>query len=224
MSDDEQALTAMDDGELLRVPVQLVLIGDCFMLDSVGLSVRPGTEPTVQASERTVDSFSKVDKGLHFYLGDFANLLEPYEWGSQVLDASCGFSLETIRKDAYVAKRVGDANRRIAQSHGHAVVVAALTPEKQREWLEKSHESDWSVAKLKAEIAASADGERKTLIHVLVVDCKTEAQQAKLAAKLEAEGFKCTVRTAIKRQKKDKTVTAKKRKTAKMSATKRVPA
>lgn len=223
MSDDEQALTAMDDGELLRVPVQLVLIGDCFMLDSVGLSVRPGTEPTVQASERTVDSFSKVDKGLHFYLGDFANLLEPYEWGSQVLDASCGFSLETIRKDAYVAKRVPDANRRLAQSHGHAAVVAVLPPEKQREWLEKSHASDWSVAKLKAEIAASEDGDRKTLIHVLVVDCGTAVRQAKLVKQLEAEGFKCTVRTAVKREKLDRVVTAKKRRANKINTRRKKP-
>ncbi len=110
--------------------------------------------------------------------------------------------------------------------------MAALRPDQQRKFLEESRSEDWSVAKLKVEIALRTEDGKTKLRFMLIVDAGTETRQGKLAAELEAQGFQVTQRTGKKRDSKPKKpkklkgeVTAKpKSGKGKMSSRRRKPA
>jgi Family of unknown function (DUF6354) len=207
---------------------QLLLFGTPeFIVDSVGLS-KHGQRITIAGAERTRDVLLKVHSGTPYYLGDLDRIVESElgEEASQVLDAEAyerfGVSDSTRKTYRWVADRVPDENRRIAPSFGHAQAVAALRPDQQRKFLEEARAEDWSVAKLKTQVAASTEEGKSRLRFLIIVDAQTEHKQAKLVEYLEGEGFKCTIRTAVKRtdkkpKREKKQVTAKRRTGAKIN-------
>lgn len=229
----DDAFEAVNDREADTMN-QLVLFGTQeFMVDSIGLSKHGAM--TIAGAERARDVLLKIHSAVPLWLGDLGNLVEANfgEEASQVLDAEAygqyGISESTKKTYEWVAKRVPDENRRVAQSFGHMQAVAALRPDQQRKFLEESRANDWSVAKMKVEIASRTEDGKSKLRFLLIVDCGTEAKQTKLADELEMQGFKTTKRQSVKRdakpkkEKKRKEVTAKKRGPKKMSANRRVP-
>jgi hypothetical protein len=214
---------------------QLVLFGTPeFIVDSVGLSKHGAI--TVTGGERVRNVLLKIYSGLNYWIGDHVRAIEGAfgEEASQVIDhqayESAGISESTLKNMKWVAERVPDENRRIAPSWSHAQAVAALRPDQQRKFLEQARAEDWSVPKLKTQIAMSTEEGKSRLVYLLIVDCATEAKLEKLAGDLEREGWKIvkkdvkTKRAAKpKKEKKVKAVTAKKKGKGKMSANRRRP-
>lgn len=214
---------------------QLVLFGTQeFVVDSVGLS-KHGTM-TIAGAEKTRDVLLKVHSAHQLWLGDLENAVNAAfgEEAAQVIDyeayAKYGVSESTRKNWAWVASRVCDANRRIAQSWSHMQAVAALSTAVQRKFLEESRAEDWSVSTLKKEIASKTENSKSKLHFLLVVDCGTQARQKKMAEELEAEGLTVTLKEVTKREAKakkakkpKKEVTAKSKGKGKMSANRRKP-
>lgn len=209
---------------------QLVLFGSQeFVVDSVGLS--KNGDITIAGAERARDVGLTIYGGVQLWMGDLENLVEAKfgEEAAQVIDheayAKHGVSESTRKNWAWVAKRVPDANRRIAQSWSHMQAVAALPTAVQRKFLEESRAEDWSVSTLKKEIASKTENSKSKLHYIVTVDAQTEAKQGKIIAQLESEGFQCTAKTVIKRERKapkeKKAVTAKRSKTPKINQRRR---
>lgn len=200
---------------------QLVPVGPKFHIDvhSHVLTLNPhAAAPSVVDSQNAVRTIRRVQDNIQWFQGDLFNLIEAThkDEASQIIDAEeTGMSSSTVRNLQWVAEKVPEENRIIAPTWSHAQAVASLTPLKQRKWLEKAREEDWSVAKLKSEVAASEDGGKHALKFIVVCVLPTEAKMNKVAEQLEAEGYTVTKRTAVatkerKRAKKHE-ITARKR-------------
>lgn len=211
---------------------QLVLFGTQeFVVDSVGLSKHG--QISIAGAERTLGVLLRVHGGSQLWLGDLENIVEATfgEEAPQVIDhetyAKHGISESTRKNWAWVAKRVCDANRRIAQSWSHMQAVAALSESVQRKFLEESRAEDWSVSTLKKEIASKTENSKSKLHFMLLVDCGTQAKQQKMATSLEEEGYTVTMKEVTKRESKPKKpkkeITAKSKGKGKMSANRRKP-
>lgn len=231
----DDAFAAVNDREGDQLN-QLVLFGNQeFIVDSVGLS-KHGTL-TMAGSAGALEKLLKIHSATPMWIGDMANAIKGAfgEEAHDILDHSLferyGLSESTMKTYEWVASRVPDENRRVAQSFGHMQAVAALRPDQQRKFLEESREGDWAVSKLKVEIALRTEDGKTKLRFMLIVDAGTEAKQQKLAVDLETQGFGVTQRTGKKRdakpkkvKKAKKEVTAKSKGKGKMSANRRRPA
>lgn len=198
---------------------QLVLFGTPeFMVDSVGLSKHGSI--TVGGTQRTLEVLLKIHQAVQLWIGDLINVAERTfgEEASQIIDQqtfeNAGLSESSVKTYAWVASRVSDSVRRIAQSFGHCQAVAALREDQQRKFLEESRANDWSVSKLKVEVASRTEEGRSKLRFLLIIDAGTETKQEKLRTELEGQGFKVTTRQSVKREKKEKKPRAKKEVTA----------
>lgn len=203
----------MEDPDLADVPVfggdaevisnQLITVGAQFDLDSVSLTAHG--KPPITAFEQAFERLGQAQESVNYYLGDLVNLGESLygEEAAQIIDNK-HLDEKSVRTYQWVCKRVQPSERLVAQSFSHAQTVAALGRADQHKWLEKSRGEDWSVAKLKFEVASATELGRTKLQFVLIVNCVTEAKQEKLAKELESEGFVVTKRQSVARIKKVK--------------------
>lgn len=190
---------AVSVGMLEEVP-----IADGFKTTVNGLVIDgdPGFDAWAQAGQ----TLRVVEKGAQFAIGDFVLYGEAKygEQAAQVLDASDGWSLSTIRNYAWLAERIPASARRMDRlGIRHHQLVASLSAAKQRDWLERAaadeEEQPWTVARLKAAIESGEDA-APTAFYVLVT-CETLERQKEILARLETQGLKCK---AIEKRKKPK--------------------
>jgi len=166
--------------------------------------------PTFEDWSRVGKVLRVVERGAQFAIGDFVRYGEDRfgEQASQVLDASEGWSEQTIKVYAWVSGRIQQADRRMDKlSIGHHLQVAALTPGQQRKWLDRAAddpEGAWSVARLKRSISDGEDGEASGWY--VVVACKDAEAQNALMAEMEMRGLSC--KATVKRERVKKAAAA----------------
>lgn len=189
---------------------QLVPVGSMFELGDFALTARSdGPPPTLAQCGAGMKRLLMVRSRLMFYLGDLMNLAESLysEEASQIIDHE-DIDERTAKDCTFVAAHVHPRIRGLAPERDpwpYCQAVAKLKPEQQEEFLRRAAEEDWSVPKLKTEItAANAAGGKSAMRFLLIVDCKTEPGQGKLAKELEGRGLSVTSRSGLKREPKAK--------------------
>ncbi len=191
-------------------PSETVPVGRGFKAGVNGLDVEGS--PTFEAWAETGKMLRVVERGAQFAIGDFLNYGEDRfsERASQVIDASEGWSEKTCSVYRWLASRITKANRRMDRlSVAHHLLVAALTPAKQKHWLTKAaatgEDLPWTVARLRA---AMRDGEDlpQTAWWCLVL-CESEGDQTTFQQAMEAQGRTCKAVMRRVRKKKEETAT-----------------
>jgi len=105
--------------------------------------------------ENAFEFYSMVDKANAFYIGDTANAQSEnyeHEHADKVAE-QVGFTKRTIQEYKYVAKAVKSSMRIEDLGFQHHQLVAPLEEEQQIKWLNKASEGEWTVSRLKKEIA-----------------------------------------------------------------------
>lgn len=179
-----------------------VSVGKGFAATVNGLVVEGS--PRIEAWEAPGKKLRVLERGAQFAIGDFANELEARfgEAASQILDAESGWNLRTLSVYRWVASRIAHDIRRMDRlGIGHHLIVAALTPAKQRQWLTAAcaddEEQPWSKARLKKALEANEDLPISGL-YILVGPMTSGQVQADLMERLEHEGL--LVKAIAKRQ------------------------
>ena len=178
-----------------------------FKADVNGLVVDGA--PSIEAWTSAITKLKVIEKGAQFSIGDCAIWGETHfdERASQVLDPDLGWSERTLSIYQWIASRIAKDDRRMDRlTISHHMLVAALTPAKQREWLRKASADEddkpWTVGRLRA---ALKDGEDLPVTdHYILVRCETDEQRAELMDRLEGEGFAVK---AVERRRKVEPVT-----------------
>jgi hypothetical protein len=206
----------------------LVPLGPPFAVDAVALS-QHGQPPTLAQCGAGLRKLCQISDGIRYWRGDLMNLTEGLfkEEAAQVVDHEL-LSEADAKAERWVAAHVAPTARSHAPTWEHARAVAALTPAKQIDWLDKARAEDWTARKLSTEIAQATSDGKTVLRWTLVVDCQTEAKMDKLAAHAESEGLTVLKKQGVPRKvrkakKAKKQVTAKRRGPAKMNSRRRVP-
>src|SRR5262245_49562302 len=175
-----------------------------FQLGPTGLRVTG--EPTLDDWAGIGELLRTFEHGLQWAIGDWINAGEGRfgDKAAQVLGHTA-WSVRTTAIYRWAASRVPPENRRVDLTFSHHLVVADMSPQEQRAWLEKAAASGeatgetWSVQRLKREMAvATAKG--TSLRYLLVVDCDDEGKREKLQKKLERDGFLCRCAEATRKR------------------------
>lgn len=157
-----------------------------FTLGPTGLEVRDA--PTYEEWAGIGDLLRTLEGGVAWIVGDWINFGQG-EYGEAASQAISDFAPETARVYEWVAAKVPRENRRDDLSFTHHQIVAALDVEKQRELLERAAEGQWSTSRLKSE--TKSEVEEKKLRYLVLVECRSAADQKDLAEKMEREGRLC---------------------------------
>lgn len=193
---------ALGETALSRVAnnVGTVPIMEGFSVDVNGLV--PDGEPDFEQCETMGLVLRTAERAIQFALGDYINYLEERfgERASQIIDYSDGWSEKTCKMYSWVASRI-DRDRRRMDRLGikHHLMVAALTPDRQKYWLDRAADGDdgepWTAARL---AKAIKEGEDLAVVGwwVLVL-ANDEPDQRALMATLEGQGR--TVKATNKR-------------------------
>lgn len=196
--------TTNRSGELiLSEPV--VPLGPPFGLTATTLVVHNGDALTIEQAGEAAGRLKMVRGSLAYWMGDLIDIIEQRfgEQASQIIDPDF-LDEKTVADYRFVAKNVAPPQRLLAPSWDHARAVASLKPAAQDKWLQRALDEDWIASKLKSEIAADGAGGDSAMRFLVIVDAKTEAKQQALAKQLEADGYACTLRTGVKKEKKAK--------------------
>lgn len=209
----EEDVVAMDDGEVLRhgeeTALQLVPVGRKFLVDPYCMLLAPAMPPPTR--EEVGEGIERII-GAHnaslYWLGDMVLLGESL-FGEEIWQYIDHNEIpeSTVRGAVWVSKQVPPSNRALAKTWSHCQAVAALQPDVQKEWLLKARENDWTVAKLKQEMAAAISTSKLTFW--LVVKVTTESQSDKIAKQLESEGLIVVQHQGVKKEKSPKKIKAK---------------
>jgi hypothetical protein len=118
------------------------------------LGVEPIGNPTFEDWESAFSFAKKSEQSVQFWVGDLINSIESSRYSdkySQALDAT-EYSLGSLQNNKYVASKVPLENRRPELSFEAHKAVAPLSPEKQKEYLDKAVENGWTIKELRQEI------------------------------------------------------------------------
>jgi hypothetical protein len=184
-------------------PQETVPVGKGFRAGINGLEW--DGKPSFDSWAETGKTLRVIERGAQFAIGDFLNYGEDRfnERASQIVDASEGWSEKTCSVYRWVASRIARADRRMDRlTIAHHLLVAALTPVKQRHWLKLASddemESPWTVARLRK---ALHDGEDAPITGWwCLVLCNDQADQSSFQTAMEAQGRTC--KAVMKRGKK----------------------
>lgn len=161
-------------------------------------------DPAFNAWQLPGKKLRVMERGSQFAIGDYANQLEERfgELAAQILDASEGWNLKTLNVYRWVASRIALGDRRMDRlGIKHHVLVAALTPAKQRGWLTRAACDDeakpWTTARLAAALREGEDLPPSDW-YVLVGPLSSGQVQDELMERLEAESL--GVRAVTRRQ------------------------
>lgn len=135
-----------------------------FRVTENGLIIIAGTpqEEWLRLTQEAIADFEKTrddHAAAMFRVGD-ALAYGEREYGeeyAQAIDAtrkSILLSVKTLKNAAWICKNVGPEVRHEMLSFSHHGEVAALSPEEQRELLEKAEDEAWTIAELRKEIKA----------------------------------------------------------------------
>ena len=126
-----------------------------FTLTEVGIEVHG--KPTFEEWQGVGDFIQRTHKAAGFWLADWLRYGdEQKDWRERIeaaLDVT-DLSEKTLINVRSVA-RIEPARRRADVEFSHHLEVAALEPEEQTEWLDKTAENGWSVRELRLELRAS---------------------------------------------------------------------
>jgi hypothetical protein len=100
--------------------------------------------------------FRMVDSS-QWWIGDWLNYGERYRRTYAAAMAVVDINYQSLRNYAYVAAKVESATRVANLSFSHHRIVAPLSSEQQREWLDEAQAQGWSTRELEQAIAASRD-------------------------------------------------------------------
>ena len=135
------------------------------------------------------------EKGAQFAIGDAVRLLRDRfgEESAQLIDPDLGWSLKTINLYSWMSERIPLENRRMDRlGVKHHLLVAALTPAKQRQWLTRAaadeEEQPWTAARLKKALEEGEDLPVEKWF-ILVGPLTSGQVQSDLMDRLEAEGL-----------------------------------
>ena len=186
---------------------QLVAVGAQFELGEHALTA-PGPPPTMAQCGDGLMRLSKVASRIKFWGGDLLALTETLfaEEAAQIIDSELMDERE-VKAEIFVATHVAPRVRDLAPAHdpwGYCNAVAGLKPSEQEEFLLRAGENDWSLSKLRAEVAAAKAGGESKMRFLLIVDVRTEALQEKVGAELEGRGYHVTKRTGLRKEAKPK--------------------
>lgn len=186
--------TAM--GALVADDLQLVGVSGVrgFKVTVNGLVI-DGQPPLAQFQKAGV-ALRVYEKAATFALVDFITELESRfgDDAAQVLDHSDGWSESTVNVYRWIGQRVGPAVRRMDRlGIRHHMLVAPLTPERQKHWLDlaanDAEEKPWTVKRLQDALKENED--LPPTAFWLLVQCDDMAMQATLQAEMEARGRNC---------------------------------
>ena len=178
------ALTPLDGEEPLT---------DSFALSSRGLVIRGN--PGFEECARVGRLLPVAERSLQFAMGDFINYLERRfgEQASQIIDPEAGWSEETCRVYAWIAKSI-EPERRRSDRLGirHHAAVAKLPPDLQKKWLDWAA-NDGSIRPRTVQhlLLAMSEAQEAERAWWLLVAAKSEEDAEELRAQLEAQGRAC---------------------------------
>lgn len=93
-----------------------------------------------------------------YWVGDllaYASGREDWQAKIDQIKGVSSLSHKTLINRTYISRNVKPPERALADSLGHADVVAAMDPAQQRIWLEKAKREGWSVSEMRANVRAS---------------------------------------------------------------------
>jgi DNA modification methylase len=117
-----------------------------------GYGLVPIGEPTFEEWLAFGENIKNVEKGVHFWIGDWLNYGEA-KWGEMYKKAieTSGFEYDTVRHNKYISSRIELGRRRPNLSFSHHEEVAPNTPEEQEILLDHAEKHGWSAKKLRRE-------------------------------------------------------------------------
>jgi len=161
-------------------------------------------QPSFAQWEKAGTTLRVIERGIQFAIGDFLNYGEDRygEDASQVIDAESGWSLKTIAVYRWLAARIAPERRRMDRlGIRHHLMVAALSPSKQEQWLTRAandgEDDPWTVKRLSDAIESNED--LPVTAYWVLVLATSAADQHVLQAALEAQGR--TVKALMRRSK-----------------------
>lgn len=189
--------------------LETVLVGKGFRAGVNGLTVVGS--PSFGATAATGKALRVMERGAQFALGDFLNYVEDRfnERASQIVDESEGWSLKTCSIYRWVASRIAQADRRMDRlTIAHHLLVAVLTPARQKHWLTLAADDEmdqpWTVARLRKALQEGED--LPASAYWCVVLCADAGDQATFQAAMEAQGRTC--KAVMRRERKAKAIEA----------------
>lgn len=178
---------------LVADATEAVPIVEGFSVSVNGLVV--SGQPTYEACELMGTTLRTAERGIQFAIGDFLNYIDEHlgERASQIVDYSEGWSKKTCDVYSWIAKRISPERRRMDRlGIKHHLLVAGMSADKQREWLDRAADSDedpWTVKRLQQEI--KANGDLVVTGWWVLVNANDESDQRALMATLESQGRTC---------------------------------
>ena len=105
------------------------------------------------------DFLWQVEGSLQWLIGDWIVMGESvYGQTYEQIAAVTGYAIPTLYDYAYVAANVQFSVRTENLSFGHHKLIAALSPEDQRYWLEQAAAGGWSISALRKALKPAVDG------------------------------------------------------------------
>lgn len=92
---------------------------------------------------------------VQWWIGDWLNYNEDFADAYEKAKEKTGLDVKTLQDNRWVASKVDKSLRRENLSFNHHKVVASLSPEKQREWLDRAEEENWSIRELQSKLNAT---------------------------------------------------------------------
>ncbi len=183
--------------------LESIQVGDGFSANVNGLTVI-GT-PTFAAWEDVGKRLRILERASQFALGDYLNRVED-QWGeeaSQIIDAT-EWSEKTCATYRWLAQSIVQETRRMDRlGVAHHLLVAALSPAKQKEWLDKAADDDnpvpWTVSHMRK--AMDAGGDLTQTAWWVVVACKSAKDQQAFMKEMEKAGRVCKAQVKRERRK-----------------------
>lgn len=143
-----------------------------------------------------------IEESAPYWIGDLlaytASRAEWREKASQIMSVT-GFAEQTLHNYKHIAMHVAPPQRVIAQSVGHAAIVAKLQPKDQRTWLTKANEEGWNSRELGLELKAhekrgvlTGQADLEGMFRVWSVDCPwkyNQAEPSKVSAQTHYPGM-----------------------------------
>lgn len=167
-------------------PVELA---EGFTLTVNGMEITG--RPPFNRWDRVGRQLCATERGIQFGLGDYLNALEA-EFGDdyyQIVDYSSGWSQKTCEVYRWLAARIPRERRRMDKlGIRHHLMVAAMSPEKQEEWLSKAAENEegaWTVARMRKALENGADA--PVTAWWVLVPAESAEDQLALQTRIERE-------------------------------------
>lgn len=119
-----------------------------------GVGLEGGEDATLDDWKTVGRVLRKLENGLQWLIGDWIIKAKP-AWGSTYDCAEeLGFEPDTLKKFVYVCRNVQLWIRIHNLSFNHHMLVAPMTADLQRDWLERAANAKWSVAQLREALKA----------------------------------------------------------------------